>query len=627
MNIPVPQVQKVGHHVQQLINMVIRTIVVVVGWQVDSVANVAALATVDDTRIPDGSSKTVRTLWDSFTLNKTSVEVADGITIVATMSGTGRWVRDIKPNALWGRQATWFIDPTTGDDENVGLLEAAPLATWAEFRRRTESVGYDGDTTVTILSSLPATDPVKLLANLGSGILTIQGRETLVYSGTAAAYSRDVDANPGGNNIGTLQDAGWTVADHIWRIVRFTSGAADGFASWILKDLGANNARITTCVDSDTYADAVPSAGDTFDVYTQPTVHDLTITADYGVSTGTPINIRNLHLTNTNVFASQAWCADVFAHDCKIDYIAVQHGNMLPGNVLGNFVCQSARMYVMGGALGYVSLGNNSSLYGVLIPVFMEGIPGITYWSLQLDGGSTAAFYDEVGFYDYTDVIVYLDESAYFEVASGIRGEGNVDVFVKMWPSTTFRWDSSRTQTINTREIELEDSGNTINDFEAETPYYEPHSGVSIVTDGADRREGGLPDITQWSIGGMTLGSELYVTYRHGESVVGAPAAQLEGLGGAYVVAQHGFARRLRAIPDVDPGASHVVTVYHAERTGAATWAVPTKTLIACDMNGGEGINSTNFVQVAPGDLLCLSQENADGLSNASDFTATLEVG
>jgi hypothetical protein len=59
---------------------------------------------------------------------------------------------------------TRFINPTTGSDQNDGSTALTPLATWAEFLRRVKVINQD--TTVTIASALPATDPTPQLKKI-----------------------------------------------------------------------------------------------------------------------------------------------------------------------------------------------------------------------------------------------------------------------------------------------------------------------------------------------------------------------------------------------------------------------------------------------------------------------------
>ena len=270
MNLPIPQIRTLPKSLQMVINMIVKTIATLIGWQIDSVANLAAFASVDDTRIPDGSGKFVRTLLDTFHLDKTSTATVDGITVVATMSGTGRWVRDLQPNATWGSQGTFYVDPVTGSDENTGLTNLVPLATFAEARRRLEPIGVLVDTTIYIMSDLAVDDPVGI--NCSGEVLTIEGISTTLYSGTVAAYTK----NPSTNTPGTLSDAAWTVATYLHKHIRFTSGAADDMGAWILEaDYGgAGNARLSAVIEQ-VYGypgTAAPGVGDTFVVEDFPTV-------------------------------------------------------------------------------------------------------------------------------------------------------------------------------------------------------------------------------------------------------------------------------------------------------------------------------------------------------------------
>lgn len=57
--------------------------------------------------------------------------------VSTTQGGDTRWVRQPGPSVAAQAQATWFIDGTSGDDNNTGLTALAALATMTEFVRRT----------------------------------------------------------------------------------------------------------------------------------------------------------------------------------------------------------------------------------------------------------------------------------------------------------------------------------------------------------------------------------------------------------------------------------------------------------------------------------------------------------
>ena len=66
----------------------------------------------------------VKSVRDMFYLDRTSTLVADGITIVTALGGTGRWLRMMFADPTWYAVTAWSIDPagtfgTPGNDHRV----------------------------------------------------------------------------------------------------------------------------------------------------------------------------------------------------------------------------------------------------------------------------------------------------------------------------------------------------------------------------------------------------------------------------------------------------------------------------------------------------------------------------
>src|SRR5512138_2293567 len=134
MKLRAPQMSQLPLPVQEALNMILHILATLLGWQLDPVANIAALSATNDAQIPNGTGKFVATVRDMFYLDKTSVAAANGITVVATLSGTGRWIRSFTVDQAWVNQTNWYINATTGSDEATGAL-GAPIKTWAELNR------------------------------------------------------------------------------------------------------------------------------------------------------------------------------------------------------------------------------------------------------------------------------------------------------------------------------------------------------------------------------------------------------------------------------------------------------------------------------------------------------------
>jgi len=287
------------YNVQQAINRVLEFVSKLPLFFVESSANIAELSAIDDTQIVDGSKSFVLTIRDSFTIDKTdTTSVIDGITVAPTLSGVGRWIRDLKPATSWGHQENWYVNAITGNDENSGGA-GEQLKTFAEFRRRVEPNAVYVDMNIQIETDLPATDPVGIATTGSYKSVTITGTRTDVYTGTVSAWTGRT-----GTNGDLVRDAGWTVSDHIKRFIRFTSGAANGRGAWILQDMGGNDARISI-VAQDSFvffpSSINPAPGDTFVVQTYPQV-----SIDEGLSyTGGLLVLINLSFGDTYFYTLQ----------------------------------------------------------------------------------------------------------------------------------------------------------------------------------------------------------------------------------------------------------------------------------------------------------------------------------
>jgi hypothetical protein len=154
------------------------------GVSTTSVANLAALVALDDSLIEDGSIVNVVTLRTRFMLDKQSAVTAASMVILATASGTGRWVRTSDVSPSWGYQTAWYVDAQGNDsnDEYAGTSEK-PLATFNEFLRRVNG-RINANVTVTLLSDLE-TDGSDIIAfNIDARRPYLSAKWTLKIQGT-----------------------------------------------------------------------------------------------------------------------------------------------------------------------------------------------------------------------------------------------------------------------------------------------------------------------------------------------------------------------------------------------------------------------------------------------------------
>lgn len=154
-----------------------------------SVLNAVQLAGVDVTALSDGDLAFLTGTKKFYHLDKTSVAVPDGVLVISTKSGVGRWL--IGPNAN---------DSSTDGKKSSGLLVGAAVAVF----------GYAAD-----VPNALATDPIKyplenvaiaarIEVNVLDNTFTVAGTTfTLFKSGVATAISVSYVAGETGAKIAT----------------------------------------------------------------------------------------------------------------------------------------------------------------------------------------------------------------------------------------------------------------------------------------------------------------------------------------------------------------------------------------------------------------------------------------
>jgi hypothetical protein len=247
----------------------------------DTIARASArrLVDVNTTGLPDGTLIFVRSVRDFFVLWRGTPFTADDILVADAITGGGQWLRRQLPSMRWLLQAAWFIDPAAADDEGAGTA-LDPLKTHAELGRRALNQGktLEQSTTVTLVSSLPDTDPIDIDVALPEGtilapnILRYLGTPTTIRSGTFDAVTPLVS----GTALPSVTDAiGGSFAGEIGARVRMTGGANSGARAWLLRDDGAATATTSAFFEQATVGNAIPTptdpTTDTYVVETLPT--------------------------------------------------------------------------------------------------------------------------------------------------------------------------------------------------------------------------------------------------------------------------------------------------------------------------------------------------------------------
>lgn len=116
---------------------------------------IAALEDFNDIALPDGATvyvQSVRSYWHKRA--QANPGTADGITNVqSTTHSTTTWYRDEVASPSWLNTATWYINETTGNDENTGASTLSPIKTHEEFMRRIGSNVLTQDLTVNFVGA------------------------------------------------------------------------------------------------------------------------------------------------------------------------------------------------------------------------------------------------------------------------------------------------------------------------------------------------------------------------------------------------------------------------------------------------------------------------------------------
>lgn len=189
------------------------------GDRMDPVALPAALS---DLRVEAGTRKYVSALRCNFVYDPTSALAAYGITVIASTIA-GRWLREEPAPDAWGKQATWYVNPTTGSDLATGIDSGHAIQTLAEWKRRTTGM-VQANMDVHLEESLPSTDPLPFRFGVeGPGPLVIHGHRTQVDAGTITGYDPEV---PLTLPVAELTDAAQDWAPHVGRLVYVTVALA-----------------------------------------------------------------------------------------------------------------------------------------------------------------------------------------------------------------------------------------------------------------------------------------------------------------------------------------------------------------------------------------------------------------
>ena len=235
-------------------------------------ADIAAMGAYEDAFLPNATACEVATLLCSWELVRLSAVAPDGITVVATHSGAGRWHRRDNLGNTWTFRSTWTIDFAAGNDENFGDV-VAPLKTHDELVRRIGCHLGEGAATITIDFVGDYTGNIDWAGSRTEGDVSLVyvGVRTTLYVGTVTA---NVVYNPATNTIGAITDAAlgttWTLAGYVGKAIVVDTGPFAGYVGWIEVDTepltGAHSAEYHIPVDVATWAIGDPVTGNGYEI-------------------------------------------------------------------------------------------------------------------------------------------------------------------------------------------------------------------------------------------------------------------------------------------------------------------------------------------------------------------------
>ena len=247
------------------------------------VDNCAALSQVNDTAVTNGTAISVVTVSDIYILDNTSTATVDGIVIVATKSGTGRWVRSGISSPKWAIRDTWYINSIGGDDENVGDTNTTALATFSEYNRRIGAQVVRVLSTVYILNDINETD--SMLQGSFSSYSYIRGVPATIATGTITAITQwEHDPSDGYVSNGVITDSNlsgdWSVAGPggtslLEKKIVIIDGAAAGAYAYLIEDTGTpKEVHVSPWVSDGGYSEVNPLVDSAYKVVTLPRFTD-----------------------------------------------------------------------------------------------------------------------------------------------------------------------------------------------------------------------------------------------------------------------------------------------------------------------------------------------------------------
>ena len=237
------------------------------------ISSILTIATAIDAIIDPGSysgeqvdlmRSIVQGIYASRYPTASDANVSQGIATLFLQS-----VDDLSAETL---QANWFVDPIAGDDSNSGSA-SFPLKTGRRLGQLLSNKRFITSTVVTLLSNLPADDPINIIGSqvdLGK-TFTILGADNIVATATIVTVAgRATPAEPW-----ALETSGidWTTITPGEVYVRLPGGGV----GWLGKVIDANNVEVSTFQGKAADDNITPLATEVLSVIAPITVETMSI--------------------------------------------------------------------------------------------------------------------------------------------------------------------------------------------------------------------------------------------------------------------------------------------------------------------------------------------------------------
>ena len=234
--------------------------------------------------------------------------------------------KQIGPNPYLA-EPNWFISWLTGNDQNTGVTIDAPLKTFAELVRRwgRDPVAPNFTTpsvTITVIDH-NAADHIGVqfynrIFTMNASVTIIAAASAVLQTGTfTAVRPKNVATNtPFGVTDSAITGGTWPVG----RRIKILTGAAAGAWTWIVKNEGAQVARITSpSINGST--PVTPGVGDTYQIETLTDLFLANISSKGLGLVTTTVNVTDFNLRSTvsaNIIAVQDSLRTLNFNRCSI---------------------------------------------------------------------------------------------------------------------------------------------------------------------------------------------------------------------------------------------------------------------------------------------------------------------